>query len=163
MFMTQPNATAQFSVPVTIYPEMFPVGGGCLWFTDTPPAGFLVCRGQLVSRSAYARLFALWGTTYGTGDGSSTFGLPNLAQKFPLGKAAFGTGSTLGEEGGSIDHAHVVPLTGATTGFNAGSVEVQAGTGQLVAADEHQHGFADDAQTDTSNPPYLVVNFIVRY
>lgn len=42
------------------------------------PAGWLRCDGSAVSRSVYARLFAITGTTFGAGDGSTTFNLPNL-------------------------------------------------------------------------------------
>lgn len=75
----------------------------------TPPTGFLICNGALVSRATYAALFAAIGTTYGAGDGTTTFGLPDLRQRFVLGMAAAGLGSTLGEVGGSIDHTHTGP------------------------------------------------------
>ena len=42
------------------------------------PAGWLRCNGAAVSRSVYARLFAVVGTTFGAGDGSTTFNVPNL-------------------------------------------------------------------------------------
>lgn len=49
------------------------------WYAGmTAPDGYLVCNGAAVSRTAYARLFAAIGTTYGAGDGSTTFNLPNL-------------------------------------------------------------------------------------
>ena len=48
------------------------------WTTASVPSGFLECNGQTVSRSTYADLFAVVGTTYGAGDGSSTFGLPDF-------------------------------------------------------------------------------------
>ena len=54
----------------------------------TPPAGFLLCNGQAVSRTTYASLFAVTGTVYGVGDGSTTFNVPNLASRFPLGYSA---------------------------------------------------------------------------
>src|SRR5690606_38194219 len=73
------------------------------------PSGWLLCDGAAVSRNTYARLFSVLGTTYGAGDGNSTFNLPDLRQRFPLGKAASGTGSTLGATGGAIDHTHSGP------------------------------------------------------
>jgi microcystin-dependent protein len=75
----------------------------------TVPPGWLACTGQAVSRTTYARLFGVVGTTYGSGDGSTTFNLPDLRQRFPLGKADSGTGSTLGSTGGSINHVHTGP------------------------------------------------------
>lgn len=56
------------------------------------PAGFLLCNGAAISRTTYARLFAKIGTLYGTGDGSTTFNLPNLIGRFVEG----GDSSTAG-------------------------------------------------------------------
>ncbi|MBP9836131.1 MAG: tail fiber protein, partial [Candidatus Microthrix sp.] len=73
-----------------------PTGSGMIWYTATAPDGWVLCDGSAVGRvGANAGIFALLGTTYGVGDGSTTFNLPDLRQKFPLGKAAAGTGSTL--------------------------------------------------------------------
>lgn len=58
-----------------------PVGLIVPWTTATAPSGFLLCAGQEVSRTAYAALFAVISTTYGSGNGSSTFNLPDLAGK----------------------------------------------------------------------------------
>lgn len=51
--------------------------------TPTPPAGTLVADGSEVSREAYAKLFAIFGTQYGAGDGVSTFALPDWRDEFP--------------------------------------------------------------------------------
>jgi len=51
------------------------------WGTASAPTGFLECAGAAVSRTTYATLFAIVGTTYGVGDGSSTFNVPDLADK----------------------------------------------------------------------------------
>lgn len=51
---------------------------------STAPAGWLVCDGSAVSRTTYAKLFAVIGTTYGAGDGNSTFNLPDSNKKIPL-------------------------------------------------------------------------------
>ncbi len=58
-----------------------PVGLISPWTTSTAPSGFLLCEGQPISRTDYAALFAVIGTTYGLGDGSSTFNIPDLAGK----------------------------------------------------------------------------------
>ncbi len=49
---------------------------------ETPPTGYLVCDGSAVSRTTYADLFAVLGTSYGAGDGSTTFNLPDYRGKF---------------------------------------------------------------------------------
>lgn len=73
------------------------------------PTGWLLCDGTAVSRSTYSDLFTLIGETYGAGNGTTTFNLPDLKQRFPLGKSASGTGNTLGATGGAIDHTHSTP------------------------------------------------------
>ena len=57
------------------------------WGATSIPSGFLECDGSAVSRSTYATLFGVIGTTYGTGDGSSTFNLPNIADNVVIGKS----------------------------------------------------------------------------
>ena len=54
-----------------------PAGAGLDWYTTAAPSGFLLCDGSAVSRTTYAGLFAVLGTTWGTGDGSTTFNLPD--------------------------------------------------------------------------------------
>lgn len=71
----------------------------------TAPSGWLICDGAAVSRTTYASLFAAIGTTYGAGNGSSTFNLPNLKGRVPVGRD---TGQSefdsLGETGGAKTH-----------------------------------------------------------
>lgn len=82
------------------------------------PTGWLMCDGSAVSRTAFAELFASIGTTYGTGDGSTTFNLPDLRGRVAAGKDNMGgtpanrltaagagiTGTSLGATGGSQTH-----------------------------------------------------------
>lgn len=76
-----------------------------------PQSGWLLANGAAVSRTTYADLFAAVGTAYGVGDGTTTFNLPNLQQRFPLGQAQSGTGNTRGATGGLIDHLHTISHT----------------------------------------------------
>jgi len=85
----------------------------------TAPAGWLFMFGQAVSRTEYASLFAVLGTTYGPGDGATTFNLPDMRGRVPGGKdnmcgvaagrlttAGSGVnGATLGATGGAETHA----------------------------------------------------------
>ena len=57
------------------------------WSSASVPTGFLECNGQAVSRSTYAALFAIVSTTYGSGDGASTFNVPNLQDNVAMGKS----------------------------------------------------------------------------
>jgi microcystin-dependent protein len=69
----------------------------------TAPAGYLLCDGTAVSRTTYAGLFTAISTTYGSGDGSSTFNLPDLRGRVPVGKNG-GTFGTIGATGGAETH-----------------------------------------------------------
>lgn len=82
----------------------------------TAPAGNLICDGSAISRTDYARLFAVIGTTYGSGDGVNTFNLPNLQGRVIVGKSGSDAEfSDLGETGGEKTHL----LTGAESGVKA--------------------------------------------
>lgn len=69
----------------------------------TAPNGWLICDGTAVSRTTYAALFSVIGTSYGAGNGSSTFGIPDLRGRVPVGKNS-GTFGTLGNTGGTETH-----------------------------------------------------------
>lgn len=72
------------------------------------PTGFVFCQGQALSRTTESALFTAIGTTFGVGDGSTTFNVPNLKSRFPLGRDTAGSYQTLGQTGGSLDHTHSV-------------------------------------------------------
>jgi microcystin-dependent protein len=93
--------------------RLVPAGAIMAFGGVSAPTGWLLCDGSAVSRATYADLFAAIGTTYGVGNGTTTFNLPDLRQRFPLGKASSGTGSVLGQAGGAIDHSHSVSLATA--------------------------------------------------
>jgi microcystin-dependent protein len=79
---------------------------------STAPSGWLLCQGQAVSRATYANLFSAISTTYGTGDGSTTFNVPDMRGNVPAGyKAGDANFGTMGQTGGSTDimaHSHGV-------------------------------------------------------
>lgn len=68
---------------------------------STIPEHFLVCDGSAVSRTTYSDLFAVIGTSYGIGDGSSTFNLPDLIEKVAIGASS---GHAVGTTGGELSH-----------------------------------------------------------
>ena len=72
-----PSAKAAYDVLATV--NSVKPGTIIVWSTSTAPEGYLICDGSAVSRTTYAALFAVIGTTYGEGDGNSTFNLPSLA------------------------------------------------------------------------------------
>ena len=69
--------------------DLTPIGAITPYAGSAAPTGWLLCNGAAVSRTAYAALFAVCGTSFGTGDGSTTFNLPNLTNRVPV--AAGGT------------------------------------------------------------------------
>ena len=103
------------------------------------PTGWLLCDGSQVSRVTYKSLFEVVGTTYGAGDGSTTFHLPDMRQRFPLGKAAAGTGAALGATGGAIDHVHTGP----------------SHTHSISASGDHTHSINDHSHSLTSDGSHV--------
>lgn len=81
----------------------------------------LFLQGQTVSRVAFAQLFALWGTTYGAGDGTTTFSVPNMQGRVVAGRnTADPDFATLGQAGGEKKHTMAVSeLPGVNTGVNS--------------------------------------------
>jgi len=187
---------AAYGQTLTLLGQYVPSGAILMYGAAAAPTGWLLCDGTAVSRTTYAALFTAISTTYGAGDGSTTFNLPDLRQRFPLGKAASGTGNTLGGTGGAIDHthtsaAHTHPLsdngaakiyvntssspdvlrydqvttssytTDGNTAFTVdgggGGGGNTLGTGLIGATDS-----TTPAATGSNNPPYLVVNYIIR-
>lgn len=86
-----------------------PAGAVSQFAGAVAPDGWLLCDGSAVSRTTYARLFAVIGTTYGAGNGTTTFNLPNLKGRVPVGRdAAQAEFDVLGETGGAKTHALTV-------------------------------------------------------
>ena len=85
----------------TVYQNSYmlvPTGAIFPYAVGTSPAGYLLCDGSAVNRTTYAALFAVIGTTYGAGDGTTTFNIPNFVGRFPIG---YQTGTyNLGTAGG---------------------------------------------------------------
>lgn len=118
---------------------ILPFGGASV------PGNFLLCDGSNVSRTTYARLFAIIGTAYGAGDGSTTFGLPDLQDRVPLGKGT--NNSTLGTETGSAAASSVITNASSNTGTgNTGTGNT--GTGTTGTANT---GNSAGVQTSASN------------
>ena len=93
------------------------------WSSSSTPSGFLDCDGAAVSRTTYALLFSVIGTTYGVGDGSTTFNVPDLTDRTVVGKsgtkALASTGGANTVTGGGGAHSHPIAAT-----FSGDSVSV---------------------------------------
>lgn len=86
------NSIAAFISAMNGSAANIPIGGLVDFCGSSPPAGFLVCNGSAISRSTYAALFAVIGTAYGPGNGSTTFNIPDFRGRVAVGS---GTGSGL--------------------------------------------------------------------
>ena len=94
------------------------------WSKSSVPSGFLECNGAAVSRSTYSALFSAIGTTYGAGDGSSTFTLPDLQDNVAIGKSGTKALASTG---------------GANTVASSGSVSATIGGTALTTAQLPAH------------------------
>lgn len=177
--------TTQIATTAFVLANGVPTGGLVMWSTGTAPNGFLLCDGTAVSRTTYATLFAIVGTTFGVGDGSTTFNVPNYTNRMPY-------GTTVGATGGSanatlVSHTHTatsavtdpghahsiidgqvntrtnpyfnwVGTGGASVGTNGASVNVNT-TGITVSTTNSTEG---SSATNANLPPYLGINFIIK-
>lgn len=155
--------------------DTLPIGAIMLFGSDTIPDNWLLCNGQAVSRTDYQELFNTIGTTYGTGDGFTTFNLPNLQGKIPVGKNANDTDfDTLGETGGEKTHTltinempshkHQREQTGRALYWDGGLTAM----GGLTSGTTAQISWnRDTTNTGGSQPhnnlqPYIVQNYIIK-
>ena len=98
------STTKKISI-ATLKTNVLPPGVINSYVSSSIPSGWLLCDGSAVDRTTYAALFAVISTTYGVGDGSTTFNVPNLKGKVPVGRDASQTEfDTLAETGGAKTH-----------------------------------------------------------
>lgn len=182
--VSQQLATTQFVRSIVPPAIMLPYAG------SAAPSGWLLCDGAAVSRSTYAALYAVIGVTYGAGDGSTTFNLPNLKRRVPVGKDSASPFSTLGGAGGEESHTlditeipdHNHEMT-QNSGNDVRYRTLQQGTGTSVTlisdvggasgaangtwADVFTDGAGGDPTTHATDPhnniqPFLVSNYIIK-
>ena len=106
------------------------------------PAGYLNCDGSVVSRSTYSALFAVISTTFGSGDGSSTFGLPNFQNRMAIGKS--GT-YALGSTGGATTDSFTP--SGSISGSTGGTALTEA----QLPSHSHSATSSSSSSSSTSN------------
>lgn len=120
-----------------------PIGTLLDFAGQNAPSGFLVCDGSAVSRTTYANLFAVLGENFGSGDGSTTFNLPDMR-----GRASFGVGTLntntqpsipLGATGGENAHTLVTAEIPAHTHTDSGHGHTDSGHGHVMYDPGHAH------------------------
>jgi microcystin-dependent protein len=171
----QANAQGQALAHRTAYlnKRMNPIGEVIMYAGSTAPYGYLVCNGAAVSRSTYAALFALCGTSFGQGNGTTTFNLPDLRGRFVR--------MVDGGAGLDPDRASRTAMnTGGATGNNIGSVQADAfeahthtfestlGVGIIDNPLENDNGDGGNVVTTSSTggnetrPVNAYLNFIIK-
>jgi microcystin-dependent protein len=140
-----------------------PTGVVMAWTTNTPPDGWLLCDGRTVSRTTYARLFNVVGSTYGAGDGSTTFSLPDMQGRVLVGKSSETEFRALGQEGGKKTltiadmpaHTHTI----ANSEDQGGGLYTLAGetaSGIVTTSSEGSGDVGGNLQ------PYVTLNYIIK-
>ena len=148
---------------------------------STAPSGYLLADGSAVSRTTYATLFAAIGTTYGVGNGTTTFNLPDLKGKIPVGKDAGQTEfDTLAETGGAKTHTLTtaqIPghthtsrqtyrlATSPSPAYNGDAIVGSGGAYAESAYNAMQSintGVTGSDGAHNNLQPYIVTNYIIK-
>ena len=172
------------SVPASDFKEyIMPTGAVLPYAGSSAPTGFLLCYGQAISRSTYADLFSAISTTYGTGDGSSTFNVPDLRGRVVAGQDDMGgssgdnltglsggvNGDTLGATGGSESHT----ITIAEMPSHSHTVTAHENPGGTGNSNGSETGDSSYDRTSTTSStggggvhnnvqPTIILNYIIK-
>ncbi len=166
-----------------------PIGAVTMWATSTAPSGWLLCDGSAVSRTLYAALFSVIGTTWGLGNGSTTFNVPNTAGRVVRGvngtytQASTGgldtqtaTGSQVISSANLPPHRHTQVKGGSINIISSGGTAVQGASDNVGSDGQTQANatYAEDGTTLVANTalplsvsgsvvnPYLAMNYIIK-
>src|SRR5690606_12658824 len=86
-----------------------PAGAIMAWSASAIPNNWLECNGQAVSRTTYSDLFAVVGTQYGVGNGSTTFNVPDFTGRVIVGLSSDSSFNVMGKTGGEKEHTLTTP------------------------------------------------------
>ena len=152
-----------------------PVGQIVSWSgsAGSLPTGYFLCDGSAVSRSTYAALFAIVGTTHGSGNGSTTFNLPDLRGKFVVGhhpsNGDYDVGDTGGAESVTLTTAQMPSHKHDTTFDNkkyfpgGGSTSVSYGGAGGYPADVFSMSNQGGGQAHENRPPFYALCYIIQF
>lgn len=144
-----------------------------IWPSSTIPDGFLLCNGSAVSRTTYANLFSKIGTTFGAGNGSTTFNIPDLRDRYIIGANANALGAYISEQlpniQGEISPVCLAPTgsitqTGAFADSYALSLQNAIGSASYSATVDFKASNSNSIYTDSGKvyPASIALNFIIK-
>jgi microcystin-dependent protein len=162
----------------TLYADA-PVGSIQAYGGATAPFGWLLCQGQAISRATYAELFGVIGTSFGVGDGSTTFNVPDLRESVPVGSGTRGSGVSAHDtyavgqfkddqmqnaEGHFTAYSYSDGLAGGAFSSNIDNPDVlMGGTTPTLNFDDFSFNLSNVARTGTTtHGKQLGVNFIIK-
>jgi microcystin-dependent protein len=152
------NAVTLAKLASALQEFLVPTGSINAWSTNTAPTGWQLCDGTAVSRTTYAALYAVIGTTYGSGDGSTTFNLPNLKGKVIVGRDSAQTEfDTLAETGGAktvtLSSTEIPSHTHSIThdhGSHTHSIDHDHASFNTASGGTHTHGVFEPNYASTN-------------
>ncbi len=157
---------------------LMPSGSLMPYAGASAPTGYLLCDGAAISRSTYSALFALVGTTYGSGDGSSTYNIPDLRGRVIAGQDDMGgasanrltgltggvDGDTIGATGGDEKHTLTATEMQHTNSTPTITHAVAGGSGGVTAPNLANTGniSAVSATAHNNVQPTIILNYIIK-
>ena len=114
---------------------LVPTGSVIMWPSNTSPTNWKICNGDAISRVTFVDLFSLIGTTFGVGDGSTTFNIPDYRDRMPFGANTYAIGATGGSANAVVVSHNHGGVTGGQSVVHTHSVSITTG-GQSV---QHTH------------------------
>ncbi len=178
------NILPSYSNVLLINSNFTPIGAIIQYSGSNIPSGWLLCNGNAISRTSYSSLYSAIGTSYGVGDGSTTFNIPDLRSRIGVGYNSTGTFSTLGSSGGSTSvvltatniPAHTHFVFSDTTTSTVGSISASNSPARYLVSGTSSTNYI---MTTTNDPatvgntsfvggtahnnmqPYIVVNYLI--
>ena len=153
------------------------VGSISMYPVATPPAGYFLCDGSAISRSTYSSLFAIIGTTFGSGNGSTTFNLPDYRDRMPIGAGTTYINTSTGGSANAIvvshthtvtdpGHSHTLSSVNGRTGVSGGPTPGMFYDGGAFPTSTVTTGITlsttGTSATNANLPPYFGIYFMIK-